>query len=132
MALVAICFGQSGYAAQFEKFGDFEIHYTTFSSMLIPGEVAALHDITRANNRIVINISVKKSDEPVAVAITGIVVNLLSQIVALEFREVKEANAIYYLASHTVDERDTLKFDLTIAPHGVTTPYQLKFMRQYY
>ena len=130
-ALVAICLGQSGNAAQFEKWGDFEIHYTTLSSMLIPGEVAALHDITRADNRIVINISVKKSEQPVAAAVTGQFINLLHQTVALEFREVKEANAIYYLASHTVDERDILKFELTIAPDGAT-PYQLKFMRQYY
>ena len=131
VALVAICLGQSCNAAQFEKWGDFEIHYTTLSSMLIPREVAAVHDITRADNRIVINISVKKSEQPVAAVITGQVINLLNQMVVLEFREVKEANAIYYLASHTVDERDTLKFEFTVAPDG-ETPYRFKFMRRYY
>ena len=116
--------------AQFVRAGDYEIHYTTFSSMLIPPEVAAVHNITRAENRIVINISGRRHGEPASLLISGQVLNLLEQRVDLEFDEVREAEAIYYLASHTSLEHDILRFDLTITPPG-SEPVHLEFLRRY-
>jgi hypothetical protein len=97
----------------------YDIHYTTLSSRLIPAEVAKLHGIIRADNRMVTNIH-------------GTVTNLLNQQSVLDFTEVLEPNAIYYLANQLVDERDTLRYSISIQPQGSETTYLLEFGRDYY
>ena len=109
----------------------FEIHYTTFSSQVIPQEVAAAHNISRAKNRIVTNISILKDGEPQAAIVDGTNSNLLNQLFNMEFTEVKEESAIYYLANQLIDERDTIRFNITIQPLGHPEVFDLKFMRQY-
>ena len=119
-------------ADQFISWNGYEIHYSTFSSLIIPADVASVHGITRAKNRIVTNISVRKGDESVAANIEGSVENLLGQVLLLEFSEVQEQNAIYYLANHVINERDQVKFDVKIQPVNTIETYQLLFSRRYY
>lgn len=109
----------------------YEIHYTTFSSLLIPQEVAAQHQISRAKNRIVTNISILKDGEPQKAIIRGRNSNLLNQLYDMEFLEVTESSAIYYLSNQLIDERDTLRFDIDIQLDEGVEPYNLKFIRQY-
>ena len=117
-------------AAQFVNRGDYQIHYTTLSSMLIPAEVAAAHNITRAKNRIIINISALKSEQPISTEISGYVTNLLEQRLTLSFEEVRESDAIYYLANHIALENDILKFKLLVTPPGAE-PVTIEFLRRY-
>ncbi len=126
MTLVSI-----GARAETLAWQGYAIHYTTFSSLLIPQEVAAAHNIDRAKNRIVTNISILKDGEPQTAKITGRNSNLLSQLYTMEFVEVKESSAIYYLANQLIDERDTIRFDIDIQPSNFDNVYNLKFMRQY-
>jgi hypothetical protein len=49
----------------------------------------------------------------------------------MEFDEVTEKTAIYYLANQLIDERDTLRFTISVLPAGEADAYELKFMRQY-
>ena len=109
----------------------YEIHYTTFSSLLIPQEIAATHNIARAKNRIVTNVSILKDGEPQKATISGHNSNLLNQLYTMNFSEVTETTAIYYLANQLIDERDTIRFDLQIQPEGREDQFSLKFMRQY-
>ena len=118
-------------AAETIQWQGYDIHYTTFSSLLIPPEVAAQHNISRSKNRIVTNISILKQGEPQRADITGHNANLLNQLYTMDFVEVKEATAIYYLANQLIDERDTLRFEIEIKPLGSEETYPLKFMRQY-
>ena len=111
------------------KHGDYEIHYTTFPSTIIPPDVASLHNIPRASNRIVINISALKHGEPRAIALSGTVTNLLEQVLDLEFVEVNEQDAIYYLAHHVSLEHDLLRFNITADVEG--EPVELEFLRRY-
>lgn len=117
------------HAEQSIAWKDYVIHYTTFSSTLIPPEVAAANDIVRAENKIVTNIVVRKDDKSVRAQIDGRVSNLLERIVELNFREVTEQDAVYYLASHMVNEEETLRFDVDIKPEGETESYRLEFTR---
>jgi hypothetical protein len=43
-----------------------------------------------------------------------------------------EPNAIYYLANQLVDERDTLRYSISIQPQGSEATYLLEFGRDYY
>ncbi len=90
------------------KWQGFDIHYTTFNSMLIPGDVALAHEIIRSKHRIVTNITIRKDKKAVSAQLSGTSVNLLSQLSSMKFEEVTEPGAIYYLSNQIVDERDTL------------------------
>jgi hypothetical protein len=124
--------GQTCQADQYVQWQGYEIHYTTLSSRLIPADVAASHDIIRADNRIVTNISIRKDGLPIRASIRGTATNLLNQRQNLAFTEVMEQDAIYYLANQLVDVRDTLRFVLFVLPEGTNEPYELAFVRDYY
>ena len=116
--------------ARYVEHDGYRIHYTTFSSMLIPPEVAALHGIVRAENRILLNVSAIRDGQPVSLGITGTVVNLLNQRYELVFREVTESDAIYYLATHLAPEQDILRFNLKVRlSTGDAVP--ISFLRRY-
>ena len=117
-------------SARYIDHDGYRIHYTTFSSMIIPPEVARLHGIVRAENRIVLNVSAIRDDQPASLGITGTVVNLLNQQYELAFREVTESEAVYYLASHMALEQDVLRFNLTVRlATGDAVP--IRFLRRY-
>lgn len=117
-------------AAQFVDHGPYRIHYSAFSSLLIPAEVARLHGITRSENEVVVNIAAVADGEAVTVAVAGLVTNLLNQQAGLNFVEVREADAIYYLAAHTAFEEDTLRFQITVTPPEMK-PVNIEFLRRY-
>ncbi len=119
-------------AAEQVEWRGYTIYYTTFRSTLVPPDVAELHGITRSDNRILTNITVRRDGEPVRANVTGTTSNLLNQMSTLRFTEVIEEAAIYYLANQAVDERDTLRYRLEITPAGEDDAFELQFNRQYY
>ncbi len=126
-----LCLASANAQAETVRWQGYDIHYTTFSSTLIPAEVAAAHDIERAKNRIVTNISILKDGEPQVARLSGHNANLLNQLYTMSFVEVRESSAIYYLANQLIDERDTLRFVIEIEPETSQESYTLKFMRTY-
>ena len=119
-------------AEQKIQVGEFEIHYTAFPSLLVPADTASLHGLTRAENRLLLNLSVRRIGEPVPARVTGQVVNILNQAQPLTFFEVSEQTAIYYLAEVVNQEKDWLRFTLEIEFSKDHPPYALEFNRQYY
>lgn len=119
-------------ADQVVNWSGYEIHYSSFSSLIIPNEVARSHGITRARGRIVTNISVRQDGQSVEAIVTGTARNLLDQILPLKFSEVREQGAIYYLANQIIDEKDTIRFNITVQPANSELDYNLKFIRRYY
>ena len=131
LSIFLILFSQVSLAETVHWQG-YDIHYTTFRSTLIPAKVAAAHDISRSDRRIVANISIRRDNKAIAARISGTTSNLLSQLFTLDFDEVREPGAIYYLTNLIIDEVDTLRFDLEILPEGAAEPYRLKFTRKYF
>ena len=112
--------------------GAHTIYATALSSMLIPADVARLHGIVRAANRIVVNVTELTNDHPSRASVKGTGTNLLGQRTSLDFAEVREQDAIYYLASLVTGEKDTLTFELEITPSGSEEPSLMRFERSYY
>jgi hypothetical protein len=100
--------------------------------MLVPADTALQHGLTRAPNRLLINIAVRRDDLPVNVIMTGEAANLLNQSQPLVFTEVTEQRAIYYLAEVINHEQDTLRFKVQIQFPTDHPAYELTFTRQYY
>jgi len=119
-----------------KQFGNYVIHYNAFRSDTLTPEIAKAYSLTRRNNRMVLNITVQKKDgdvtRPVKAKVSGFASNLTGQIKDLEFKEVHDGEAIYYLAQSQVSNHETLKFDITATPAGETLIAKLKFKQKFY
>ena len=100
-------------AEQKQAFGDYEVHYSVFNPSFLRAEVADRYGVVRGRDKAVVNVSIQNEERSVAVSVTGTVKNLLGQLQPLDFREVKEGEAVYYLATLTYQDRDTLRFEIT-------------------
>ncbi|MDK1023765.1 MAG: DUF4426 domain-containing protein [Gammaproteobacteria bacterium] len=118
--------------AQYQQFGEVTVFYNSIKSTLIPEQVAVVHGIVRAENRAVINIAIKKNDNPAAARVTGFSTNLISQTNELVFIEVREQSAIYYLASSVVGKNEILRFTINIEIEDHNEPILLNFEQGYY
>lgn len=133
-ALLLLLFPARGRTEQVQRFDGYLVHYNALSSDMLPAQVATQYQIPRSSKQGLLNIAVQKAgDEPVPVAaeIRGTVANLAGQRSDIVVREIREAEAIYYLAQFPVRGSDTLSFDLRITPAGGTRPYTLKFSKNY-
>lgn len=117
---------------QFETWNGYEIHYTTFSSLIIPSQVAEAHGIVRSKNRIVTNLSIRQDGGSIRADVNGTSTNLLEQVTPMNFTEVVEQDAVYYLANQVINERDTIRFSINIKPEHINKTYNLEFTRRYY
>ena len=117
---------------QFETWYGYEIHYATFSSLIIPSQVAEAHGIVRSKNRIVTNLSIRLDGGSIRADVSGTSTNLLEQVTSMNFTEVVEQDAVYYLANQVINERDTIRFSINVKPEQINKTYNLEFIRQYY
>ena len=127
----------NSYAESSKEFGDYTIHYNAFRSDTISPEVAKQYGLARASNRILINIAVLKkvmntTGKPTAAKITGHASNLTGQLKKLEFREIREGSAIYYLAETKISDGEFLKFDLKIIPEGEERAARIRFDKRFF
>ena len=109
-----------------------DVHYSAFHSMFLEPAVALHYNLVRSPEKAILNIAVRahddQSDYPVAAEITGQIINLMSQQYDLEFREVREPGAIYYLATFRFTDNEPLRFNLIVHAEGETIP--IKFQQR--
>jgi hypothetical protein len=137
-----IMFALLGFAAgataeNSRVFGDYVVHYNAFRSDSLSPEIAKAYNLTRRNNRIIVNITILKkvlgtTGKPVPATVTGNASNLTGQLKSLEFREIKEDTAIYYIAEMKVSDGEFLKFKLNITPEGEEGPARLQFSKRFF
>ena len=133
LALIVLAFGQTrASASEYLNLGEHTIYATALSSMLIPPEVAQIHGIVRSTQRIVVNVTVLKADQPTTASVSGTSTNLLGQQLDLDFTEIQERTAIYYLASIITNAKDMSRFHLYILPEGAREAGAIRFERSYY
>ncbi len=136
--VLALAFGSlNSYAENSKEFGDYVVHYNAFRSDTISPEVAKQHGLARASNRVLINITVLKkvmntAGNPTNAKVTGHASNLTGQLKQLEFKEISEEKAIYYLAETKISDGEFLKFDLKIMPEGETRATRLNFSKRFF
>lgn len=130
IAMAAVVFSVAAVAEQSKTFGDYVVHYNAFNSSSLSPEIAKRYGLIRGANQGVVNIVVLNKgdgrDKAAVAKVEGSVRNLLSQRANLSFKEVRDGEAIYYLAGYRFDDQDTLVFDLQLTPEGAN-PLQLEF-----
>jgi hypothetical protein len=102
-------------AEQKRTIGAYDAHYSVVPTLFLKPEIAARHGISRGRDRALLNVSVlDRSETPVKAAVSGTVRNLLGQQVKLDFREVVDGTAVYYLAVVQHSNREVLRFVIDI------------------
>ncbi len=120
LLLFTACLSASTMAADVIKgerkeiFGDITVHYNTFNSTFLQPDIAKAAELIRSKNQGVINVSVVKDGKPVIASVTGTVKDLTSNSVPLNFRQVTEQGAIYYIAQYPVPQQETRTFEIKV------------------
>lgn len=112
--------------------GDWEVHYIALTSTFLTPEIARVNKIERSSKNALVNISVldKITKQAQEVDVSGTARNLLGTNKTLNFKQVKEGDAIYYLASVAFTDKEVLRFDIDIK-QGRSTQ-NLKFQQTMY
>lgn len=103
--------------------GDHTVHYSVFNSSFLPQEAAAGYGFVRAGDRAIINIAVTKKDagglsKGLPIELTASLSNLLQQTTELDFIEIDEGDATYYLAQFDFADQEILNFTVHVLLPG--------------
>jgi hypothetical protein len=120
-------------------FGEYEVHYMGLSSSFLSPEVAKLYDIPRSGSLGFLNIAVLQKSVggqvPAAVdaELKGTIRNLIGQSRELEFRRIREGQAIYYISTFRFDDGDMYNFELDVVPGNAKQKhFDVKFSQRFY
>lgn len=126
--LAAVCLSLSAAAERKQSAGDLDVHYSVFNSSYIQPDIAAAAGLVRSKTQGVVNVAVLKSGKPSTAVVAGQFKDLLGKQHALNFREVTDAGAIYYLAQFPIASREVLNFTLDVRQGD--TPQRITFSQE--
>jgi hypothetical protein len=134
MGFLALSLISSVNAENMKKMGDINVHFIAIGSTFLTPEIAKAYGIERSRYKGLINISVldntQKGNPSKTVFINGKARNDVGQIKSLDFTEVKEGDAVYYLAQVNYTNEETIYFDINISDKG--QKHNLKFSQKFY
>ena len=113
------------FAERKQIFGELEVHYSAFNSSFLQPDIAAAAGLTRSKTVGILNVAALKNGQGQTARVSGNLKNLLGQSVELQFRQVLESGAVYYLAEFPLRQREILTFSINVqigdaAPHTHT------------
>ena len=97
-----------------QTFGELDVHYSTFNSSFLQPDIAAAVGLTRSKTIGVLNIAALKDGKGQLAKVSGSVKNLLGQTSPLQFKQVLESGAVYYLAEFPLRQREVLTFSIQV------------------
>lgn len=125
-----------GQATGTREFGPYTVYYSVVNTTFISPEIASRYQIVRGKDRAFINIAVheRKQDgdnKPVAARLEGRTWDLFHN-QFFEFREVREQDAIYYIADFKFNSEDIRFFKVQLLPEGAERSFDFKFNHRVY
>ncbi|MFC3608294.1 DUF4426 domain-containing protein [Stutzerimonas tarimensis] len=129
IALFALFMALPAFAERKQTFGDYDIHYIAFHSSFLTPEIASAAGLVRSRTQGVLNVAVQESGKPVTAQVSGTMTNLLGQQRNLNFRQVREDEAVYYLTQFPIDTQELLRFQLNVHPSG-GRPINIQFEQE--
>lgn len=123
-------------ALQAVEFDEYIIHYNAFMADMLDPRVAKAHGIQRSQNRGVLTVAIQRkpghvpADVPAQVKAQARTHN--QQLRPMEVREIRDGQAIYYLADFPVRNEEVLDFEVNVQPQKATEPYTFRFRQQFF
>lgn len=131
-SLGALGFSSQPDAEQMKALGNWDVHYIAFPATFLTPEVALKNGIQRSKFNGVINISVldSASQQAQQVALNGVAKDLVGRQRKLDFQQVIEGDAVYYLVTIPYQNEQLYNFTIDIR-HG-DQQQQLKFSHTFF
>ncbi len=127
--------GMLAQAENAKEYNEHIIYYNAFPSDSLPAQMTKQYGLKRSKNYAMINISVMKKGAGVPIGVkskvTGYLKNLMGQKRKLEFREIKEGQAVYYIAQIGVQSREQVSFSIDIVPQDSKEKYDIQFNKKF-
>ncbi len=140
--LLSLCLGLLAPISQatdkpYEIFGSYKVYYSVFNSSFITPEIAKIYNITRGKDQALINIAVVKmhkdgDSQGIASVVHGSASNLMQQRKKLKFLEVREQEAVYYLAPLRFTNEEVMNFSIQVKPDPNKPAHSLEFSKILY
>jgi uncharacterized protein DUF4426 len=134
LLILLISFTHNAFAENMQKLGAMNVHYIAIGSTFITPKIATSYGIERSRYNGLVNISVLdnsvKGNPAKTVTMSGSARNNIGQSKTLTFKEVKEGQAIYYLAQIHYNNEETFHF--TIKIDDGKEQQTLKFTQKFY
>lgn len=136
--LATLALVSPGARADSTDIGDYTVHYLAVNTTFLQPEIAAQYGIERASRRGFVNVAVLRDapnggvGAPVTAVVTGSRANLMQQSTELQFQEVREGEAIYYLAQFEFSNAETLRFTIEVQPEGQGPAREITWTTQLY
>lgn len=126
-------------AQQSERFGNYELHFSVVNTTFLDPDVASQYGIVRGKRRGIVNIAVREHLEgkgdaeapTVPMELKGRSWDLISE-QPMNFLEINEDSAVYYIGDFKFINREWRWFELTFRPQGADKTYTHKFKHQLY
>lgn len=114
--------------------GDHVVHYNAQTTDLLSPQVARAIDVVRSKNRAMVTVSVldKATGASVPAEFEVRTVNLAGQLKNVTMKRVPEQEAIYYIGTTGIANRETLTFNISITPEGATKASDVSFTREFF
>ena len=121
----------------YQEFGDYKVYFSVFNSSFIQPDIATAYNLTRGKDRALVNIALVKKKgvgdtEGLAAKIKGHSKNLMQQRRNLDFMEINEQNAVYYLAPVRFINEEVLHFTIEVKPNANSRPFEVTFTKKLY
>jgi hypothetical protein len=117
-----------------QTFGDYTVYYSLFNSTFLQPDVAGAANIVRGDDRAVVNVSIRKknpnnTDTAVTATVSGVSNDMMRDF-PLNFKEIKEPGAIYYLAQFEHFNEETRNFTINVKVADQSEPMVIKFSQK--
>ncbi|MGQ4878218.1 DUF4426 domain-containing protein [Billgrantia sp. LNSP4103-1] len=126
-----------GQAQQFERVGDYQIHYSAVSTSFLPPSVAEAHGIQRSPAMALLNVSVLEEDDgelrPVNARVEGTVSALQAgEHTPLAFRTLRSGETQSQVAVFRIRDDEPMHFALEVRYDRNHEPAEVSFIQRFH
>jgi uncharacterized protein DUF4426 len=133
--IVVAAAASSTQAQQSKMFGPYELHYSVVNTTFLAPETAASYGITRGDKRAILNLALREHLETGTQSRTMLLEGRTWDLIQnqfLQFKEIREGPAIYYIAEFKFIDEEWRFFEMDFRPEGADQTYTFKFKHQLY
>jgi hypothetical protein len=134
LATAALAQEVPAVTATSSQFGDDTVHYSVLNTRFLSPQVAKSYGITRGNNKFLVNVAVNRKASGKSLALRAKVSGTNSDLIhrtPLDFREVIEQDAVYYLAEFSLSNDERRIFRLKVSLED-KPDYDIEFNKMLY
>lgn len=128
-------FSNLAMAENAKEYDEYIVYYNAFPTDSLPPEMTKQYGLKRSKNYALVNISVMKKGAGIPTGVqsmvTGELKNLMGQTRKLNFQEIKEGKAVYYIAQVGVQSHEQVNFTIKIKPEHSKEKHTITFSKKF-